>query len=192
MLSDRCLSVCPVCLSVCDVRALWPNGWTDQDETWRAGRPRPWSHCVRWDHGDPAVPAPPPPKGHSPYLIFGPCLLRPNGCMDEDGTWHGGRPWSSPYCAMWEHGSPPKKGSEPPNFGSIFIVAKRLDASRIKVPHGMEVGLSPGDFVADGDPVPKPQKGRSPTQFSAHVYCDQTAAWIKMRLHESRCDLVRR
>ena len=33
MLSDRCLSV----LSVCDVRALWPNGWTDQDETWHAG-----------------------------------------------------------------------------------------------------------------------------------------------------------
>ena len=37
MLSVRCLSVC---LSVCDVRALWPNGWTDQDETWHAGRPR--------------------------------------------------------------------------------------------------------------------------------------------------------
>ena len=36
-----------VCLScpVCDVRALWPNGWTDQDETWHAGRPRPWPHC---------------------------------------------------------------------------------------------------------------------------------------------------
>jgi len=28
MLSDRCL----FCLSVCDVRALWPNGWTDEDE----------------------------------------------------------------------------------------------------------------------------------------------------------------
>ena len=42
-----CLS-CPVSLSVCDVRALWPNGWTDQDENWHAGRPRPWSHCVRW------------------------------------------------------------------------------------------------------------------------------------------------
>ena len=27
-----------------------------------------------------------------------------------------------------------------------------------------------------------PQKGRSHTQFSAHVYCDQTAAWIKMPL----------
>jgi len=46
MRSDRCLSVCLPVLSVCDVRALWPNGWTDQDETnWPAGRPRP--HCVR-------------------------------------------------------------------------------------------------------------------------------------------------
>ena len=35
------------CVSVCNVHALWPNGWTDQDETWRAGRPRPWPHCVR-------------------------------------------------------------------------------------------------------------------------------------------------
>ena len=31
-------------------------------------------------------------------------------------------------------------------------------------------------------PNPLPQKGRSPTQFSAHVYCGQTAAWIKMPL----------
>ena len=29
---------------------------------------------------------------------------------------------------------------------------------------------------------PLPQKGRSPIQFSAHVYCGQTAAWIKMPL----------
>ena len=47
MLSVRCLSVL-ACLSICDVRALWPNGWTDQDETWHAGRPQPWTHCVRW------------------------------------------------------------------------------------------------------------------------------------------------
>jgi len=30
MLSVRCLSVCPVCLSVYDVRALSPNCWTDK------------------------------------------------------------------------------------------------------------------------------------------------------------------
>jgi len=43
------LSVClSVSLSVCNVRALWPNGWTDQDKTWHLGRPRSWPHCVRW------------------------------------------------------------------------------------------------------------------------------------------------
>jgi len=77
------LSYRSVVLSVCNVRALWPNGWMDQDETWHAGRPRP-GHIVLG--GDPA---PPPPKGHSPP-IFGPYLLRPNGCMDQDATWYGG------------------------------------------------------------------------------------------------------
>jgi len=50
--------VCPVLsvLSVYNVGVFWPNGWTDQDETWKAGRPWPRPHCVKWD------PAPPPPK----------------------------------------------------------------------------------------------------------------------------------
>ena len=42
-----CLSVCFVC-PVCDVRALWPNGWTDKDETWHSGRFRDWPHCLGW------------------------------------------------------------------------------------------------------------------------------------------------
>jgi len=42
---------------------------------------------------------------------------------------------------------------------------------------GMEVGLSPGDFVLDGDPAPK---GSESHPILAHVYCGQTAAWIKM------------
>jgi len=49
----------------------------------------------------------------------------------------------------------------------------------------MEVGLSPGDFVLDGDPAPSQKGGgtrrRSP-QFPAHVYCGQTAGWIKVAL----------
>ena len=32
-----------------------------------------------------------PKRGQSPQ-IFGPCLLWPNGWMDQDGTWHGDRP----------------------------------------------------------------------------------------------------
>ena len=63
MLSDRCpvLSVCLSLCFACDVRALWPNGWMDQDETWRAGRPRSWSHCVRW------VPSSPPQRAQPPF-----------------------------------------------------------------------------------------------------------------------------
>jgi len=49
------------------------------------------------------------------------------------------------------------------------------------MPLDVEVGLSPGDFVFDWGPVPPPQKGaESPLQFSAHVYCGQTAGWIRM------------
>jgi len=44
---------------------------------------------------------------------------------------------------------------------------------------GMEVGLSPGDFVLDA--LPSPTRDGTP-QFSAQVYCGQTAAWIKMPL----------
>ena len=50
LLADRCLS-CPVlcvCLPVCDVGVLWPNGWTDQDETWHGGRPRSRPHRAGW------------------------------------------------------------------------------------------------------------------------------------------------
>jgi len=28
---------------------------------------------------------------------------------------------------------------------------------------GMEVGLSPGEFVLDGDPAPSPKRGRAPS-----------------------------
>jgi len=49
------------------------------------------------------------------------------------------------------------------------------------MPLDMEVGLSPGDFVFDGDPFPLPKRGGAP-KFSGHVYCGQTAAWIKMPL----------
>jgi len=46
---------------------------------------------------------------------------------------------------------------------------------------GMEVGLSLGDTVLDGDPAPPPLKGHSP-QFWANVHCGQMAGWTKMPL----------
>ena len=33
-----------------------------------------------------------------------------------------------------------------------------------------------------GIPLPIPQKGGGPPKFSGHVYCDQTAGWMKLIL----------
>jgi len=55
-------------------------------------------------------------------------------------------------------------------------------AAWIKMPLGMEVGLSPSDFVLDRDPAPvSPKRGGAP-QLLAHVSCGQTAGWIKSAL----------
>ena len=45
----------------------------------------------------------------------------------------------------------------------------------------MEVGLGPGNIVLDGTRAP-PKRGTAPPQFSAHVYCGQTAGWMKTPL----------
>jgi len=37
-------------------------------------------------------PVPLPKKRAEPPQIFGPCLLWPNGWMDQDVTWHEGSP----------------------------------------------------------------------------------------------------
>jgi len=47
---------------------------------------------------------------------------------------------------------------------------------------GMELVLSPGDFVLDGDPAPPQKKAEPPPQFSANFYCAQTAGCITMPL----------
>ena len=68
---------------------------------------------------------------------FGPCLVWPNGWMDQDATWCEHRPRPRRHCVRWGPSSPPQKGGTTP-ISAHFIVAKRLDAS---------TGLSPGDCV---------------------------------------------
>jgi len=67
----------------------------------------------------------PQKKGHSPHPIFGPCLLWPNGWMDQDATWYGGKPRSRRRLL---HGSqlPHQRGTAA-SFLPMSIMAKRLD-----------------------------------------------------------------
>ena len=68
----------------------------------------------------------PPPKGHrSP--IFGPYLLRPNGCMDQDVTWYGASLDPGDVVLDGDPIAPPQKVGRPPNFRPMFIVTKRPD-----------------------------------------------------------------
>jgi len=66
-------------------------------------------------------PAPLPQKGDR-VQIFGPCLLWPNGQMDQDSTWYRGRPRSRRHCVKWGPSSlPHKKGAESPIFGPCLL-----------------------------------------------------------------------
>ena len=51
----------------------------------------------------------------------------------------------------------------------------------IKTKLGKQVGLGPGHIVLDGNPAPPPPKWHSP-QFSVHICCSQTAAWINVNM----------
>ena len=57
------------------------------------------------------------------------CVLLPNGWMDQDETWHGGRPRSWPHCYMGTQLPLPQR-STAPNFRLIAVVAKWLDQLR--------------------------------------------------------------
>jgi len=102
-------------------------------------------------------------------------VLWPNGWMDQDETWHEGSPQPWPHCVRWGPSSP-KRGTAP-KFSAHVCCGQ--PAEWIKMPLGVEVGLSPSDIVLMGTQPPK--KGQSP-QFLAHVYCDQMARWIRMPL----------
>jgi len=50
-------------------------------------------------------PATPRKKG-TPHPIFGWCLLWPNGWMEQDATWYGGKPRPRWRCVRWGRNSP--------------------------------------------------------------------------------------
>ena len=76
---------------------------------------------------------------------------------------------ASAQATLCNMGTPSPKRQRSPQL-SVHVSCGQT-AEWIKMVLGTEVGLSPGDFVLDGDP-PLPKKGAEPPpQFSAHFYC---------------------
>jgi len=101
--------------------------------------------------------------------------------MHQDATWSGCRPQPRGLCVRWRPSPPSPKGGGafPPIFGPCLSWPNgwmHQDAT------WYEVRPQPRRLCVRWGPSPLPQKGRRSTQFSAHVYCGQTAAWIKMPL----------
>jgi len=168
MLSDRCPVLSCSVWPVCNVGALWPNGWMDH-----AGRPRPWLHCVTWGLSSPI------PKGHSPKFSAHICCIKMAvwvkmplgmevGLGPGDFVFMGSR-------------SPPQTGAEPPPQLSAHLCCGKT-AGYIKRPLRKEVGLSPGDFVLHGDPASS-QKGAESPNFRPLFIVDK-------RLNGSRWHLA--
>ena len=143
----------------------------------------------------------PLPKRRRSHPIFGPYLLWPNGGMDQDATWYGGRPRPRPHCARCDPAPPPQKGGTVPQFLAHVCCSKM--AGWIKMPLGMKVYLGPGHIVLHGD-LAAPRKRstapnfrpmsivakRSPVSSTAEYYCnlltyDQNATTAAVRLQST-------
>jgi len=135
------------------------NGWTDEDETWRAGRPWHWPHCVRWG------PRSPSSKGDSPkFLVHIWCGQMAGWIKMPLGMEVGRGPGK---CVRWAPSSPLQKRGTAPQFS----VHCGQTAGWMKMPLGTGVDLGPGHIVLDGDRAPPATGAQQPPLFSAHVYC---------------------
>jgi len=103
-------------------------------------------------------PAPPPKRGTAPPPIFGPCLLWPNGWLDQNTTWYEGRRRPRRHCVRWGPECPLQKGHRPQLSADVCC---GQTAGWIKMPRGMEEGIGSGHIVLDGDPAP-PKTGTDP------------------------------
>ena len=71
--------------------------------------------------------------GRAPSPSFDPCLLWPNGWIDEDATWYGSRHRPRPHCVR--RTEVPTKGAQqpPPSFRPMSIVAMAAHLSLVQM-----------------------------------------------------------
>jgi len=106
---------------------------------------------------------PPPQTGRSPLPNF-----RPRSIVAKwlaGSRRHLARRWAlvRSRCARWGPSSHPQERGRgpPPQFSAYFYFGQMVGC--INMPLGMGVGLSPSNFVSDGEPAPPQKGGGAPT-----------------------------
>ena len=86
-------------------------------------------------------------RGTAPAQIFGPCLLWPNGWIDQDTAWYG--VGLGPGDIVLDGNPAPRPASKGhPQFSANVCCSQ--PTGWIKMSLGMEVALRAGDIVLDG------------------------------------------
>jgi len=100
--------------------------------------------------------------------------------MDQDETWHKGRPRPGHIVLDGDPALPSPKGHRPPFSADVCC---GQTAGWIKMPLGTKVDLGPDDIVLDGDPSPLPPVQKmQPPLFGPCI--------VAKRLDGSRCHLL--
>jgi len=116
--------------------------------------------------GDPA----PTPKGAEPHSIFGPRILWPNGCMDQDATWYGGRPRPRRHCVRCGPSYPQNKGhTHPTQFLARLLWPPNGLMDEDAVWYGSRA--RPRTHCTRRGPSSRERGTAAPPLFSAHFYC---------------------
>jgi len=161
MLSVRCLSICmsvylSACLSVTFVHCGQTVGRIQTKLGTHVGLGP--GHIAL--DGDPA---PLPQRGTAPNfrpISFAAKWLHVSRCHF---VWSY-RPRPRRLCVRWGPRSPAPKGGGAPQFSAHIYFGQA--AGWVKLVHGMEVGLIPGDLALDGDPaLPLQKVGGAPPNF---------------------------
>jgi len=136
-------------------------------------------------------PAPPPKRGTT-LPIFDPWLLWPNGWMNQDAIWYGGRPRPRRHCVRWGPSYPPQKRGQHLHF-SVNVYFGQT-AGWIKRLVGYKIGLGPCEIVLDEDPVPPKKEAQQSPLFGRCLlwpkgFMDQDTTWYGGRPRPAQATL---
>jgi len=158
---------------------LWPNGWMHQHMP--LGMEVRLSPCDFVLDGDPA-----------PYLRRGGAhpIFDPNGCIDQDSTWYGGRPQPARHCVRCaDPATTRKKGTPtPPNFLAHVYCGQMAGWMNYEDAAWYGSRPRPRPHCTRRGPSSRERATAAPL-FSARVYCGHSRP---SQLLLSSCNVVER